>query len=162
MPSRRQSRLMLLAPLLTSACVVGPNFRPPAPPTVATYTAQHQPQATAATAGVPGGEAQHLIAGADIPADWWTLFHSHALDDLIEQALAHNPDLKAAQAALLVAHENTRAQKGSYAPHVSAGASVTREKDPSATLAPVPANNASPTLSSLRPSACPTFPTSSA
>src|SRR6185312_1245565 len=45
------------------------------------------------------------------------------------------------QAALLVVHENVRAQKGAYAPQVSAGASVTRNKDPSATLAPVPANN---------------------
>jgi NodT family efflux transporter outer membrane factor (OMF) lipoprotein len=90
---------------------------------------------------VPGGAAQQFVAGADIPSQWWTLFHSRALNDLIEQALAHNADLKAAQAALLVAHENTLAQKGAYAPQVSAGATVTRQKDPSATLAPVPANN---------------------
>jgi NodT family efflux transporter outer membrane factor (OMF) lipoprotein len=121
--------------------VVGPNFKPPAPPPVAGYSEQAQPQRTAATPGVPGGNAQHLLAGADIPADWWTLFHSTALNRLIEQALAHNPDLKAAQAALLVAHESTRAQRGAYAPQVSAGGSITREKDPSATLAPVPANN---------------------
>ena len=153
MPSLRRSRCALLAPLLASACVVGPNFKPPAAPTIATYTQQQQPQTTSETPGVPGGEAQHVVAGADLPADWWTLFHSRALDDLIEQALAHNPDLNAAQAALLAAHENTRAQKGAFAPQVSAGASVTREKDPSATLAPVPANNAfaytliTPTLS---------------
>jgi NodT family efflux transporter outer membrane factor (OMF) lipoprotein len=131
----------LLAPLLTSACAVGPNFKPPAAPPVSSYTQQQQPQTTASTPGVPGGEAQHFVAGADIPADWWTLFHSRALNDLIEQALARNADLKAAQAALLVAHENTLAQKGAYAPQVSAGATITREKDPSATLAPVPANN---------------------
>ena len=92
-----------------------------------------------------GGNAQHLISGADIPADWWTLFHSRALNELIEQALAHNPDLAAAQAALLVAHENTRAQRGAYFPQVGAGATYTREKDPAATLAPVPANNRSRT-----------------
>ena len=125
---------------LTSACVVGPNFKPPAPPQVSTYTAK-PPQTTEAAHGVPGGEAQHFVAGEDIPADWWTLFRSKELNELIEQALAHNPDLKAAQAALLVAHENTLAQHGAYLPQVSAGASVTREKDPSATLAPVPANN---------------------
>jgi NodT family efflux transporter outer membrane factor (OMF) lipoprotein len=60
---------------------------------------------------------------------------------LIEQALVSNADLKAAQAALLVAHENTLAQHGAYLPQVSAGPGITREKDPSATLAPVPANN---------------------
>ena len=61
--------------------------------------------ATVATA-VPGGEAQHFAKGADIAADWWTLFHSKPLNDLIEQALANNHDLKAAQAALLVAREH--------------------------------------------------------
>ena len=141
LPFRPLPAVALVVPLLTSACVVGPNFKPPAPPPVSRYTEGQQPQTTAATPGVPGGNAQRLVAGADIPADWWTLFHSRALNDLIEQALAHNADLKAAQAALLVAHENTRAQRGAYAPQVSAGASITRQKDPSATLAPVPANN---------------------
>lgn len=140
MHSRRLPAVALLAPLLTSACVVGPNFKAPAPPSVSGYTAKLV-QTTEATPGVPGGEAQRFIAGADIPADWWTLFHSKALNALIAQALAHNPDLKAAQAALLVAHENTRAQHGAYLPQVGAGASITRQKDPSATLAPVPANN---------------------
>jgi NodT family efflux transporter outer membrane factor (OMF) lipoprotein len=138
--NRRRLAFALLAPLLTSACVVGPNFKAPAPPEVSDYTAA-PPQTTAATPGVPGGTAQHFVAGSDIPADWWTLFHSKQLNALIEQALAHNADLKAAQAALLVAHENTRAQHGAYLPQVSAGASITRQKDPSATLAPVPANN---------------------
>ena len=138
--SRRASTVALVAPLLATGCVVGPNFTPPAPPPVSSFTAA-PPKTTAATPGVAGGAAQHFIAGADIPADWWALFHSKPLNALIEQALAHNADLKAAQAALLVAHENVRAQKGVYAPQVSAGANVTRNKDPSATLAPVPANN---------------------
>lgn len=140
---RRLSTFALFAPLLASACVVGPNFKQPAPPPVATYTQQQQLRTTVATPGVSGGNAQHLASGADIPAEWWTLFRSPQLNALIQQALANNADLKAAEAALLVAHENTRAQKGAYAPQVSAGASITREKDPSATLAPVPANNSS-------------------
>jgi NodT family efflux transporter outer membrane factor (OMF) lipoprotein len=100
------------------------------------------PRATAATPGISGGQEQRFISGAQIPAEWWTLFHSKELNTLIEQALAHNADLKAAQAALLVAHENTLSQRGAYAPKVTAGASITREKDPSGTLAPVPSNNA--------------------
>ena len=126
--------------LLTSACVVGPNFKRPAPPPVAAYTPRPV-QTTEATPGVPGGTAQHFVNTSDIPADWWTLFHSQQLNALIEQALANNADLKAAQAAILVAHENTRTQHGAFFPQVSAGATVTRERDPSATLAPVPANN---------------------
>ncbi len=42
---------------------------------------------------------------------------------------------------MLAAHENTLGQRGAYAPQVGAGASITHERDPSATLAPVPANN---------------------
>ena len=126
---------------MASACVVGPNFKPPAPPAVSGYVPQ-QPNATVAIPGVAGGDAQHFISGADIPAEWWTVFHSPELNALIAQALAHNADLKAAQAALLVAHENTLSQRGAYAPKVTAGVSVTREKDPSGSLAPVPSNNA--------------------
>ncbi|HEV2596479.1 MAG TPA: efflux transporter outer membrane subunit [Sphingomicrobium sp.] len=141
MPYRRLASMGVF-PLVASACAVGPNFTPPAPPAVASYTA-NQPKTTVATPGVPGGRAQQFITGADIPADWWTLFHSRQLNALIQQALANNADLKAAQAALLVAHEATRAQKGAYMPQVSAGANATRQKDPSATLAPIPANNSS-------------------
>jgi len=137
---RRLSAFGILAPFLTAGCVVGPNFKPPAPPAVSAYTSQATPT-TEPTVGVPGGEGQHFISGGDIPADWWTLFHSKPLNALIEQALANNADLKAAQAALLVAHENTLAQHGTYLPQVDAGGSITRQKDPSATLAPVPANN---------------------
>ena len=140
--ARHLSIAAIAAPLLSSACAVGPNFKQPAPPPVSSYTVA-PPATTEATPGVPGGQAQRFVTGADIPADWWTLFHSRELNDLIEQALAHNADLKAAQAAILVAHENTLAQKGAYLPQVSAGAGITRQKDPSATLAPVPANNAS-------------------
>ena len=140
MPSRRLWTLALVGPMLAGGCVAGPNFTPPAPPPVSSYAAKPT-QSTEATPGVPGGNPQHFVSGADIPADWWTLFHSKPLDDLIRQALANNADLKAAQAALLVAHENTLAQKGAYAPQVTAGPSITREKDPSETLAPVPANN---------------------
>ena len=145
---------------MTSACVVGPNFkRPRRPPFRATRATP--PQTTAATPGVPGGEAQHFVAGADIPGDWWTLFHSKPLNALIEQALAHNPDLKAAQAALLVAHENTRAQRGAYVPQVGAGASITRRRTRRRRSLRCPANNAfAYTLVTPR-SASPTCPTSS-
>jgi NodT family efflux transporter outer membrane factor (OMF) lipoprotein len=131
----------LLASLL-GGCVVGPNFKPPAPPNLAGYTAYPLPAATVATPGVTGGEAQRFVSGADIPADWWTLFHSPPLDALIRQALANNPNLKAAQAALLAAHENTSATHGARLPQVNAGVGITRQRDPSGALAPVPSNNA--------------------
>ncbi len=138
--SRRVPLVTVLAALVLTGCVVGPDFKRPAAPGATGY-ADHPLSAAADTPGVAGGAAQRFVDGGDIPADWWTLFHSRPLNALIEQALANNADLKAAQAALAVARENTLAQRGNALPHVSAGASVSREQDPSGALAPVPSDN---------------------
>ncbi|HEY1898799.1 MAG TPA: efflux transporter outer membrane subunit [Steroidobacteraceae bacterium] len=126
--------------LSIAGCAVGPDFKPPAAPSVSNYVAGPLTN-PAATANVPGGAAQRFIAGGDLSADWWTLFHSKRLNDLIEQALRNNHDLKAAQAALTEAHENVLAQRGAYYPSIGADFSGTRQKQP-ASLAPVPSNNA--------------------
>jgi NodT family efflux transporter outer membrane factor (OMF) lipoprotein len=139
-PARVLSLAGVLAALLLSGCMVGPNFKTPAPPQVSDYTAQPL-TTTAATPRVTGGEAQRFVSEAEIPADWWTLFHSQPLNDLIEASLANNHDLKAAQAALLVAHENVLAQRGVYYPIVTAGYSATRQRQ-SGALAPTPSTNA--------------------
>jgi NodT family efflux transporter outer membrane factor (OMF) lipoprotein len=112
--------------LCMSGCAVGPNFKKPAAPDVSDYTAA--PLLTTAASSVAGGQAQRFAKGADIAADWWTLFHSKPLNDLIEQSLANNPDLKAAHAALLVARENVLAQRGAYYPSVAADFSASRQR----------------------------------
>jgi NodT family efflux transporter outer membrane factor (OMF) lipoprotein len=126
---------LLFALLLTTGCVVGPNFKKPAAPDVTGYTPAPM-TTTSNTPNVPGGKAQHLVDGQDIPGEWWTLFHSKALNDLIERSLKANPDIKAAQAALIVARENMLAQRGAYYPSVSAGFSALRAKS-SADVSPV-------------------------
>src|SRR5580658_294052 len=129
----------ILPALLAAGCAVGPNFRKPAPPEVSTYTAE--PLATtAAAANVTGGGSQRFNPDADIPADWWTLFHSRPLNDLIEQSLRKNPDLKAAQAALTAAWEDVLAQRGGYYPSLSASFSASRQRQ-SGILAPALSNN---------------------
>ena len=85
--------------LLLAGCAVGPDFKKPAAPNVNAYTAQPL-SAPAVTANVIGGDAQRFVQAADISGDWWTAFHSPALNALVEQALKNNSDLKAAQAAL--------------------------------------------------------------
>ena len=138
--SRVRPLLVTLACLALAGCAAGPNFRRPAAPDVSDYTA-HPAPTTDATPGVAGGDAQRFVKGADIPGDWWTLFHSQPLNDLIEQSLANNHDLKAAQAALLAARENVLAQRGAYYPTVTAGFAASRQQQ-SAALAPTPNNNA--------------------
>jgi len=139
-PRRYRAGLLLLAGAL-GGCAVGPDFRPPAPPAHARLLAPPL-ASTSGQPGIPEGAAQHLRHGSAIPADWWTLFHSAPLDTLVRRALDHNHDLKAARAALTVAHETTLAGRGSYFPAVSAGVSASREQDPPGALAPVPSSNA--------------------
>ncbi|MBV8589194.1 MAG: hypothetical protein JO212_03895 [Acetobacteraceae bacterium] len=100
------SRCFLVsAALILAGCAVGPDFEPPPAPDVSGYTAQPLPQQTA-SADVKGGEAQRLVQNLDISGQWWTLFHSEALTKLVEDAIAHNPSLPAAEAALRQAWEN--------------------------------------------------------
>lgn len=127
-----------LASLLLCGCAVGPDFRRPAAPAVDRYAAE-----PVTVAGGTGAAAQRFVRGGDIPAQWWRLFHSPQLDALIAQALANNPDLKAAQAALAAARETALAGRGAYYPAVSAGFSARRQQDPPGALAPVPSSSAS-------------------
>ncbi|MGH8336585.1 MAG: histidine kinase, partial [Gammaproteobacteria bacterium] len=80
--------------LAMAGCAVGPDFKGPAAPDVGDYTAPAF-SATVAAPKVTAGEAQRLRKGGDIAADWWTLFHSKPLNELIERALKNNHDLKA-------------------------------------------------------------------
>jgi NodT family efflux transporter outer membrane factor (OMF) lipoprotein len=109
-----------------AGCAVGPNFKKPAAPEVSGYVPTPL-STTSSTANTVAGDSQHFTDGADIAADWWTLFHSTALNELIEHSLASNHDLKAAHAALSVARENMLAQRGAYYPSVSANFSATRQ-----------------------------------
>jgi NodT family efflux transporter outer membrane factor (OMF) lipoprotein len=128
--------IAILALLITAGCAVGPNFKRPAAPNVPGYTPT-LPTTTSSSPNVAGGEAQTFARGRDIPGDWWTLFHSKPLNDLIERSLKNNPDLKSAQAALLIARENVLAQRGAYYPSVSGSFSATRAKT-SEEISPVP------------------------
>ncbi len=126
----------VLACVLMAGCAVGPNFKRPAAPAVGDYT-DHALGDTVTSTNVTGGEAQRFVKGSEIAGDWWTLFHSQPLNELIQLALTNNPDLKAAQAALTVAWENVLAQRGAYFPSVTAGFAASRAKQ-SSILAPTP------------------------
>jgi NodT family efflux transporter outer membrane factor (OMF) lipoprotein len=113
--------------LVLVGCAVGPNFSPPQAPVTGSYTATALPEKTAGAPG-SGGASQRFIPGQDIPGEWWTVFHSEALDRLIRQALADSPTLALAQARILEAQENRRAQFGALSPSVDANLSASRQK----------------------------------
>ena len=107
--------LPLLLAGTVAACAVGPNYHQPAAPQAALTPAPLPVQTQTA-----GGVAQVFAPGADISGDWWTLYHSPELNSLISAALAHNPNLQAAQATLLQAEENERADVGVLMPSLGA------------------------------------------
>ena len=132
----RAAFVAALAGLLLAGCAVGPNCKRPAAPADGNFTVGPLPD-TVATTNIVGGDVQRFAKGSDIAGDWWTLFHSRPLNDLIELSLSNNADLKAAQAAVSVARENVLAQRGAYFPSVTASFSANRQKSSTA-LAPAP------------------------
>jgi NodT family efflux transporter outer membrane factor (OMF) lipoprotein len=139
--TRKALRLAASAAVLLSAgCAVGPNFHRPAAPAVAGLTTTPLPAQTE-SAEVAGGAAQALTPGAQIPAEWWTLFRSPKLDALIKEAIAHNPDLASAKAALRQARYLEKAQRGALFPTVDASFQSVKAKD-SLVVAPVLNDNA--------------------
>ncbi len=98
---------------MLSGCVLGPTFHSPKPPRMSYKT----PQGTASSA-VRQGAAQTFHQSVPIPQQWWTVFHSKPLNQLLIEAFRANPDLKAASAALSIAHENTAIQRAQFFPQV--------------------------------------------
>jgi NodT family efflux transporter outer membrane factor (OMF) lipoprotein len=121
--------------LLLSACAVGPDFHAPPPPATEGYAPGDLKKSTTAT-GVVGGESQRFQAGQELPGEWWTLFGSTALDQLIEQAMAKYPDISAQQAALREARENVRAQAGVFLPKLAGSGFAERNKTSGGSIAP--------------------------
>src|ERR1700749_3671294 len=120
-----------LVPILFASCLagcaVGTDFRHPDAPEATGYTRDPLPPQTVSVTGAPAsgaqggpqGGPQRFVPGADIPGEWWQVFHNEPLNKLIQDSLATNPTLTAAQAALRQAHENTLAQVGTYYPSVT-------------------------------------------
>lgn len=121
--------VLALGTALLYGCAVGPNFKRPEPPQVASYLPEPLPPQG-------GQDAQKYVAGLDIPGQWWTLFRSQSLNDLIQQSLAHNPTLQQAQASLRQANETAAAQRGALLPSLDASYNFSRNRDATGTLQP--------------------------
>ena len=139
-PRRRLARTPWLAVVaVLSGCVVGPDFVAPDAPKVAdparAFSAAPLPAHTVGTAD-GSGAAQQLSLGQDVPALWWQMFESPALDGLIRSALAHSPTLASAQAALRQAQELYAAGGGVLYPQVSGKLGASRARFSDATSPP--------------------------
>ncbi len=119
--------LLALGASTVSACMMGPDFRSPDPPRTGSYLAEDQPAELAAVS-IPGGEAQQIVQGLDIPGQWWAVFRSQPLDNLIQRALIANPDIHAAAAGLRAAQFTARAQRATLFPTVQTGFSASQNQ----------------------------------
>jgi NodT family efflux transporter outer membrane factor (OMF) lipoprotein len=123
-----QTIVLTAVVVLLVGCAVGPNFQQPKPPASQTYVTDTQPSETMEAKG-PGGNAQRFNTGMDIPAQWWSLFHSDTLDRLVHLALHNSPTLIQAQARLKQAQEDLNARTGATQyPAVDAGLSITHQQ----------------------------------
>ncbi|MHB8813101.1 MAG: efflux transporter outer membrane subunit [Steroidobacteraceae bacterium] len=111
----RRALFLSVAAGLTAGCTVGPDFVKPEAP------------AAAYSHSVPGPGGEHDFAyGAGVAGDWYRLFHSDALDDLVRQALANNPDLEGARHGLAAAQDELRAVSGTALPQIDATGQIGR------------------------------------
>jgi len=143
-PSCRRSTPIAAAvvALTLSACAVGPDFKVPAAPDTDRYTREPTATVTGAT-DAPHGQAQHFSSGRDIPAEWWRVFRSKALDSLIRKSLEANPNLQSTLAALRAAHEAVAAQQGKFFPLLQANYNPTFQRTSEA-LAPATSSGQNP------------------
>ena len=138
-PSRRfqpktGQSLVWLCCCLLAACTTGPDFKSPAAgsytshPDAAAYTEHSLPAQTTASQGTDGA-SQHFQVGQKISAQWWTLFQSPELDQLVKKALERNPNLAATKKTLQQAKDLYTALYGSLkSPNVSLAAQFGREQ----------------------------------
>jgi NodT family efflux transporter outer membrane factor (OMF) lipoprotein len=119
--------LPCLTALVLSACAVGPNFTPPQSVPTDRYMAQDTPQS--------------LARGTDVPYQWWTMYDSTALNEVVDNALRGSPTVKAAQAALREANELVKVQRATLFPGLQAAYAPSRQRNAVGTLAPTLASS---------------------
>lgn len=99
--------------LMVTACMVGPDFKTPAAPTTDHYTKPPTPAKTMATPSAGNaGQAQVLSMQQTIPNNWWYLFGSDQVDNLVKQGLNNSPTLTSAKATLAEAKDTVQEQIG--------------------------------------------------
>ena len=112
---RVKSLRPLIAVLLLTGCVVGPNSKKSvAPPSESGRFVE--------------GHVSPAVAEAPIETEWWRLFDQPALDRLVAEALAHNTDIRIAAANLQKARAILSEARTARLPTTEVDASFTRQR----------------------------------
>ncbi|WP_321933538.1 efflux transporter outer membrane subunit [Paraburkholderia sp. J8-2] len=110
---------VLAAACALAACTVGPDYR--GAPAVAPEAANSSSFMRTPAQGVTPARA---------PSQWWLALNDPQLNTLIEAALAHNPDVRAAQARLRASRAQLQQQRAAELPKVGASAAAIRMREP--------------------------------
>jgi NodT family efflux transporter outer membrane factor (OMF) lipoprotein len=109
-----------------AACASGPDFERPLSPTDSGYSQTGTPSVPSVEGA---GTEQHFALGREISAEWWKLFRSPDLDQVLTQAIDGNRTLAAATSSLKQAHEAVLVATGGFYPQVDFGASAERQRN---------------------------------
>ena len=78
---------------------------------------------------LPAVLPEQADSSAQLPDPWWTIFHDPTLDKLVEEALAHNPDVAVAAGRVAEARAGLRITNADRLPNVDVEGDATRSKD---------------------------------
>jgi len=115
----KSALILTLAALALAGCAVGPNFHTPQPPAEAGYLHPAPPPGSTAAQDV-----QQLNPGAEIAAQWWQVFQSPPLNEVVRAAIAGSPTLAAADATLAQAREQVLIARAALLPSLSGSGGV--------------------------------------
>lgn len=121
---------LIVSSALLSSCMLGPNFHSPSPPNTNRYTRNPLPGKTVNTAeDSNAGKSQLFVYKRDIPYEWWQLYHSKPLNEILNQGIVNSPNLASAVAALKQAREILNVQIGNLLlPALNANLNATRNR----------------------------------
>lgn len=115
---------MLLAALaLLAACSLTPEYHKPDAPQIAAFK-----EAQTLTESERGTWKEARPPEAVARGEWWMVFNDATLNDLEQQALVANQDLKAAAARVEEARAMNRAARSEELPSIDGGVGATRQK----------------------------------
>src|SRR5262245_44240458 len=110
--SPMRSLVVLLSSMILAACAVGPDYRKPEMPTPDSFVGVNSTQ----------------FSSGDVEREFWKAFNDEQLNDMIEQALTANHDIRIATARLREARALRGESQLDLAPTVQASAGYTKAR----------------------------------